>query len=412
MTAWSPEWRVTINGSVLTNITLSDLSIKSGRTSIYEQPTASYANINLINLTQTTIPLDINDPVTVEIKDSSGSFIYLYGGFVSEYSIAINTSGSVTYTQTYSILALGALARLPRQLIDGTLVKEFDGDQIYDVLSQGLFNTWQEVAPTLTWANYDPATTWAQAENNGLGEIDQPGDYELHARAADTTDIYSLAAALASSGLGYIYEDAQGRVCYADSTHRSEYLAANGYVDLDAQQAIARGMVVSTRGQDVRNSITITYKNGQQVSASDTASIALYGLLAQNFQTSLENVADANTQADFYLDLRAYPQTLLESINFELTNPQLDNGDRDALLGTFIGMPINLANLPTNMGSNFQGFVEGWSFQARFNALSISLLMTPIAYSLQAFRWNSVPVSETWNSISPTLTWLEATVVA
>jgi len=412
MTAWSPEWRVKINGSTLTNITLSDLSITSGRTSIYEQPTASYANINLINLTQTTITLDINDPVTIEIKDSSGVFIYLYGGFVSDYSITINNTGSVTYTQTYSILALGALARLPRQLIEGALSKDFDGDQIYAVLEQGLFNTWLEVAPTLTWADYEPTTTWAEAENTGLGEIDRPGDYELHERSASTTDIYSLAASLASSGLGYIYEDAQGRVCYADSTHRSEYLATNGYVDLDAEHAIARGMTVATRGQDVRNSITITYKNGQQVSAEDSASIALYGLLAQNFQTSLENGADATSQANFYLDLRAYPQSLLESINFELTNPDLDSGDRDSLLGTFIGMPINLTNLPINMGSNYQGFVEGWTFQARFNALSLTLLMTPIAYSLQAFRWNSVPVGETWNTISPTLTWLEATVVA
>ncbi len=48
MTAWTPEWRIKVNGSTLTNITLSDLSITSGRTSIYEQATASYCNINLI----------------------------------------------------------------------------------------------------------------------------------------------------------------------------------------------------------------------------------------------------------------------------------------------------------------------------------------------------------------------------
>jgi hypothetical protein len=412
VTAWSPTWRVKINGSTLTNVTLADLSISSGRTSIYEQPTASFANINLINLNLTTIEIDVNDAVTIEIQDSSGDWVFLYGGFVSEYSIQVTNAGSVTYAQVYRILALGALARLPRQLTEGVLSKDFDGDQVYEILSQALFNTWAEVAPTLTWADYDPTTTWNNAENAGLGEIDRPGDYELTDRSAETTDIYSLAASLATSGLGYIYENAQGQVCYADSTHRSEYLATNGYVDLDAGQALGRGLIVSTRGQDVRNSITITYKNGQQVSDDDPASIALYGLLAQNFETSLENGTDATAQAAFYLDLRAYPQSLLESISFELVNDLIDNNDRDALLGIFIGMPVNLTNLPINMGSNYQGFVEGWSFQARYNALNVQIFMSPVAYSLQAFRWNSVPVAETWNTLSPTLTWLEATVVA
>ena len=412
MTAWSPEWRVKINGSTLTNITLANLTITSGRTSIYEQPQASYAVINLIKLDQSSIAIDINDPVTVEIKDSSGSFIYLYGGFVTEFSKIVNRSGSVTYTQTFTILALGALARLPRQLTEGVLSKDEDGDQIYSILEAALFNTWAEVAPTVTWADYDPTVTWANAENVGLGEIDRPGNYELADRSAAVTDIYSLVASLATSGLGYIYEDAQGRICYADSTHRGEYLATNGYVDLDAGQAVASGLTIATRGQDVRNSITITYKNGQTVSDDDPASIALYGLLAQNIETSIEKIADAQSQAAFYLSLRAYPQGLLESITFQLQNPDIDNSDRDALLGVFIGMPINLTNLPINMGSNFQGFVEGWTFQASFNGLSVTLLTSPISYSLDAFRWNNVPASETWNTLDPTLTWLEATVVA
>lgn len=412
MTAWTPVWRVNINGSTLTNITLSNLSITSGRANIYEQARASYANINLINLDQSSIALDINDPVTIEVQDSTGTYVPIFGGFLSDYTKTINQSGSTTYTQVFSILALGALARLPRQLTDGVLNKDFDGDQIYTILSATLFDTWAEVAGSLTWADYDPAITWAEAENSGLGEIDRPGDYELTDRSASTTDVYSLVAALANSGLGYIYEDAQGRISYADSTHRAEYLTANGYVDLDAGQAQAAGITVSARGGDVRNSITITYKNGQEASAEDLDSMSLYGLLAQNISTSLENGADATSQANFYLDLRAYPQAILESISYQLGNTQINDTDRDALLNVFMGMPVNLEGLPINMGSSFQGFVEGWSWSASYNDLSIRLLLTPVAYSLQAFRWNSVPVSETWNSLSNTLIWLDATVVA
>lgn len=412
MTAWSPEWRVRINGSTLTNITLSDLTITSGRKSIYEQATASYANVNLINLDQSSIAIDINDAVTIEVKDSTATFVPIFGGFVSDYTKVINRTGSVTFTQTFSILALGALARLPRQLTDGVLSKDFDGDQIYTILESALFNTWAEVAGALTWADYDPSVTWANAENSGLGEIDRPGDYELTDRSSSRTDVYSLVSALATSGLGYIYEDAQGRIGYADSTHRGTYLATYGYVDLDAQQAQGQGITVATRGGDVRNSITITYKNGQQVTQEEAASIQLYGLLAQNVSTTLENGADATSQAAFYLDLRAYPQGILESITYQLGNDLIDNADRDALIKVFMGMPVNLTGLPINMGSNYQGFVEGWSWQASYNGLAIKLFLTPVAYSLQAFRWNSVPVGESWNTISPTLTWLEATVVA
>jgi hypothetical protein len=42
-------------------------------------------------------------------------------------------------------------------------------------------------------------------------------------------------------GLGYIYENAQGQIFYADSTHRTNYLAANGYVDLNGQPCFGIG---------------------------------------------------------------------------------------------------------------------------------------------------------------------------
>ena len=127
---------------------------------------------------------------------------------------------------------MGALSKLPKTLTEGVLSKDFDGDQIYEILSQALFDTWNEVPAATTWAEYDATTTWENAENSGLGEIDRPGDYELTSRSSNTTDIYSLVSSLANSGLGYLYEDSEGRIGYADSTRRSSYLATNGYVDL------------------------------------------------------------------------------------------------------------------------------------------------------------------------------------
>ncbi len=278
-----------------------------------------------------------------------------------------------------------------------------------------LFDTWGEVPSNLTWATYDPATTWANAENSGLGDIDRPGNYELAARSSSRTDVYSLVSALATSGLGYIYEDAQGRIGYADSTHRTNYLAANGYVDLDANHARGSGLRIETRAGDVRNNLTIKYNatSSAEVSASDAASIASYGELSQIITTTLHNSADATAQANFYLSLRANPFPIFSSITFDLTNPELDNGDRNSLINVFMGMPIALNNLPLNMNSGtFQGFVEGWTFQASYNQLSLTMNLSPLAFSLQAMRWNDVPITETWSSVSPLLDWESATIVA
>jgi hypothetical protein len=78
-----------------------------------------------------------------------------------------------------------------------------------------------------------------------------------------------------------------------------------------------------------------------------------------------------------------------------------------------MGQPLAIVNLPLNMASGaFQGFVEGWTFSASYNQLSLTVLLSPLAYSLQAMRWNDVPITEKWNTVSPTLEWQYATIVA
>ena len=413
MTLWNPDWAVEVNGlGDVTNLVLSDLTITSGRTDIYSQPVAGYCRFTLKNLTQSAIAFDVNDSIVVKIKDSTGTYIPLFGGDVSDIDITVAT-GEPAITQNISVTALGALSKLPKVLTEGVLSKDFDGDQIYEVLQAVLFDQWNEVPAAETWNAYDPIITWENAENSGLGEIDRPGDYELTARSASTTDVYSLVSSLATSGLGYIYEDASGRIGYADSTYRAQYLGANGYAFVDGGWAYASGITTSKRLGDLRNKVTITYKNGQQETAEEAASIEVYGTQAQNIQTSIENGADALSQAEFYLDIRAYPQYQFKSITFPMTNPNIPDASRDQALNIFMGLPLDIENLPLNIADGrYQGFVEGWTWTTRFNALDLTIIVSPVAYSLQAFRWNSVPVTETWNTLSPTLDWNNATIVA
>jgi hypothetical protein len=413
MTVWTPDWALEVNGAGdVTNLVIADLTITSGRSDIYSQPVAGYSRFTVKNLDQSAIVFDVNDSVVIKVKDSTGTYIPIFGGDISDIDVKVRT-GEPAITQDITITALGALSKLPKTLTQGVLTKDFDGDQIFEILSEVLFSQWNEVPAAETWAAYNATTTWENAENAGLGEIDRPGDYELTARSASTTDIYSLVSNLARSGLGYIYEDASGRIGYADSTHRSEYLAANGYAYVDGGWAYAGGIATSKRLGDVRNSVTITYKNNQQESAEETASIAIYGVQAENIVTTLENGADAESQAEFYLDIRAYPQYQFKAITFPMANPNIPNASRDQALNIFMGLPLDIEDLPLNIaGGRYQGFVEGWTWTSRFNALDLTVIVSPVAFSLQAFRWNSVPITEAWNTISPTLDWNNATIVA
>ncbi|CAB4223168.1 hypothetical protein UFOVP1665_15 [uncultured Caudovirales phage] len=404
MTKFTPVWRIRIDGGVYTSTTMAQMSITSGRTDIYSQPVASYAHFQIIDLDSAAFPINVNDTVTVEIQDSTATFIPLWGGFVTDLSVEVVSSGSAGITTAAVITALGSLARLPKALTLGVLAIDLEGVQIETILTDLLINNWSEVAPTLTWANYGPTTTWANAENVGLGEIDA-GQYELDGRSSSETDMYSLCAALATSGFGYLYENSSGQICYADTIHRETYLGAHGYTVLSALDAYGSGIRTATRTGDVRNEISVVWKSGTET-ATDVTSISSFGRLAQTVQTTLNHAVDATDQADRYLNLRAYPRAQFDSITFPLSNPDITDGDRDALLNVFMGQPIQIDDLPLNINSGqFQGFVEGWTFSSSYNSLDLTLMMSPIEFSLIALQWAQVSAAENWNTLSPTLTW-------
>ena len=409
MTLWQPEWRILIDTVDYSSSTLANLNITSGRTSIYEQPVAGYGYIELINFDNNNYPFTVGADILISIKNSAGTYVDLYGGFISDLEISVQSSGSIGYVTTARITALGALSKLARANWELALAKAYDGTQIYKILSDLLLNNWNEVAPALTWANYDPTTTWANAENVGLGEIDTPGQYEMIARSADPVSSYTLASQIAESGLGYLFEDSSGRIGYADALHRQNYLAANGYTTISANQAIGVGLRSVTRSGDVRNYITLNYGNNSTLDRSDAASIAEYGKFAEIFDTNLHDATQAGLVADRRLQLKAYPQAFFDSIEFPLGSPEIDDSDRDALLNVFMGLPLQIENLPANIvDSTFQGYVEGWTFRASYNALSVVINASPIEFSQVTLRWNQVSASEAWNTISPTLTWEDA----
>ena len=411
MTAWTPTYKVLIDGQEITDITLANLTITSGRTDIYAQPVAGYCQLQLMNLNNSSYDFNVGTGLTVEVTNSSGTYVPIFGGYISDFTISVNRAGSIGFTTMATITALGALSKLPKIIDPGVLASDFDGDQIYSLLSQYLLGQWSEVPAAQTWATYNPTETWANAVNIGLGEIDQPGDYEMIARTSSNTDLYSLCAEIANSAFGYLYEDSSGNIGYADSTHRQDYLAANGYTTLDANHANGVGLASTTRAGDLRNFYTLTYgtSGSGSYTAQDTQSQAIYGVYGEDFTSRIKHAADAESLADRYIDLRAFPYAKFQGITFTLGNPEIDDSDRDALINIFMGQPVWIQNLPGNINSgSFQGYVEGWTFRASLNNLSVTFNASPINFSQVTVKWEQVNAAETWNTLSPTLTWIDA----
>ena len=415
MTVFTPEWKLTVAGTDYTNIAISDITHQAGRTDIYSQPSPSYMQITLVALSGQTLPFAINDSFALQVKNSSGTYVNLFGGDITDLTVDVGAFGNVANVVNYTILAMGSLVKLAKEIYNGTISQDEDGNQIYSLLSSVLLGTWNDVPAASTWSGYSATETWANALNLGLGEIDTPGLYTMENRAASPDTIYNIASLIADSAFGYLYEDNEGNIGYADADHRQNYLLTNGYVDLDANHALGSGLSTITRSGDIRNDVYINYGNnfGSQETATSATSIATYGYKSESIQSVLHSAVDAQAVADRYIAQRAFPQPVFQSITFPLTNPEIDNSDRDNLLGVFMGQPLNIQNLPTQIsGGEFEGYVEGWRWSTRFNELFLTINLSPVAFSQVAMRWNTTPVTEAWNTLSNTLTWEYATIVA
>ena len=415
MTIFTPDWKLTVSGTEYTDITISDITHASGRSDIYSQPNPSFIQITLVALSGQTLPFDLNDSLALEVKNTSGTYIPLFGGNITDVTTEVGATGSIATVVNYTLIAMGNLASLAKIITNGILSQDEDGNQIYDLLSSVLLGTWNDVPAASTWSAYSATETWLQAVNLGLGEIDQPGLYVMENRDSSPDTFYNIASNIANSAFGYLYEDNQGNIGYADADHRQTYLLDNGYTEISANHALAQGIRASIRSGDIRNDIYINYGNnfGSQKTATDATSIATYGYKGETIQSLIHSATDAQEIADRYITLRAYPYPTFDSITFPITNPEMDNADRDALLSIFMGQPIHITDLPPQIqNGSFEGYVEGWSWSTGFNELFLTINLSPVNFSQVAMRWNTVPVGEAWNTISATIDWANADIIA
>ena len=406
---WLPEWRITVGTNVYTNVT--GVNVTTGRIDIDRQCQAGYARMDIINSTNALFDIDVTDSLTLELKDSGGTYVPIFGGTVSDFTTSVRSPEEAGFTTIGTILAVGALAKLPKAIYTASVAHNLDGEQIRIILSDLLENQWQEVAPTLTWAAYDSTTTWANAENVGLGEIDA-GLYQMDNLSAADRNTQTLVQQIADSALGTLYEDKQGRVSYADADHRSTYLAANGSTELDGNYASPASVKSILQIGKIRNSEIVRYGNdyGSTYSATDDTSITTYGRYQRTFDSNIRYLADITDIITRDLALRSTPRTQLDQITFRLDNPLMPDALRNDLINLFFGEPVVITNLPFNMFEGyFSGFVEGISMRATPTFVDMTIYVSPTDFSLIAPTWATViPTNTIWSGVNGTLQWTKA----
>lgn len=407
---WLPEWRVTVGDDVYTNVT--SVSYSTGRLDIDRQATAGYCRVEIINTTGADFTINVTEPITLELKDTTGTYITVFGGEVSDFNIGVRSPEETGFITTGTILGIGSLSKLLKAVYNTALAEGLDGAQIAAILGAALNLSWAEVTPTDTWATYPPTVTWANAESY-IGTVDS-GFYTMIALAASaTTKSETLVDQIANSALGQIYEDRYGKVNYDDADHRSNYLATYGFTNLDGSYATPSSIRSTTQTARIRNSLIYKYSTGygSTYSTSDSDSIASYGTFEKSTESNIKNLADITQIGSRELNLRKNPRGSLEAITFRLDNPDMPDAMRNALINIFFGQPVLITNLPSNLlGGQFDGFVEDITLKATPTYVDLTLYVSATDFSLSTTQWETVlPATLAWTGVNAILTWTNAT---
>jgi hypothetical protein len=407
---WLPEWRVTVGDDVYTTVT--SVSFASGRLDIDRQPTAGYCQVQIVNADNSPFTINVTEPILLELKNSSGTYVTVFGGEVSDFNIGVRSPEESGYVTTGTILGVGALAKLTKVVYNTALAEGLDGAQIAEILGAALNLTWAEVTPTVTWDTYPATVTWADAESY-IGTIDTGFYTMINLAASATTKSQTLVDQIATSALGQIYEEKDGDVSYDDADHRSNYLAANGFTNLDGSYATPTSIQSQTQIARIRNSLIYKYAAGyaSTYSTSDSDSIASYGLFEKSAESNIKNLADITDIASRELNLRKNPRGSLGAIRFRLDNPDMPSAMLDSLIGIFFGQPVLITNLPSNLlDGTFDGFVENVALNATPMYVDITLYVSATDFSLSTTQWETIlPASLIWTGVNATLTWTNAT---
>jgi hypothetical protein len=406
---WSPNATVKINGTAVTNYTLEGVQISMGRDDVQQQSSAGFATIDFLNLPYTDV--EIFDTIQVTLDNFTGVDTTIFTGLVTDVSVSVLDAGT-TNTFITQISASGGLSELAAK--EANLVgyaEQKDGDRIVSVITDTFGLKWNELPATQVWTDYT-TETWDSLLGVDISAIDTPGTYDLFSSIAAPEPLNALnyVQIVADSGSGFIYETTSGGIGYQDQDARSDYVSANGFVDISKNFILADGISVTTSRNDIINDVIVVYGAAEDaVQTEELDSISQYGRVTQTVQTFLKNQTDAETLADRLVLLNAYPQPVIQGIQIQIDAPTMTSSLLNSLVGVFFGMPVSVTDFPALLFPNqFFGYVEGWEWDIdRFTA-RLTLNVSDFTFSAVPVAWQDVYAGEIWSTIDPSLQWQDA----
>ena len=385
--------------------TISSISIRSGRNDVTTQPQPGFASISLWTDADTPLTVALSQSVSISIDKGTSGTQEIFAGIISDIDISLAAYGSEGSIAIYSITAVGPLSQLNRHLVGSAgYAKEFDGTRILNILSEAFLQSWSDVSPLVTWNDLPTETTWASYDATNVAlvdsltaNVDVPGNYELISYSSGEDDAYTLTTNAANSGRGVLWEAGNGELHYDAYASRASAIP----LVLTADDILAGGLRTAAQWGEIVNDVNVTYRAGTET-VRDENSIIQYGQLSGTRTTQLHNASDALTQATDFLESRAYPRMYPEQITVPLHSPTVTDATRDALAAVYNGLRVQTSALPAVFGTNFDGFVEGYTWNLTRYTAELALTCSAYSETYLSIIWDQEPPTLTWAGYTPT----------
>jgi hypothetical protein len=378
-----------------------------GRDDVTTQPQPGFASIRLWTDASEPLNVALSQSVSVAINKGTSGTQEIFAGIISDIDISLEQYGSEGSIAIYQITAVGPLSQLNRHLVGAAgYAKEYDGTRILNILSEAFLQSWADLSSTITWNDLPSETTWASYDatnvalvNNLTANVDVPGVYELMAYSDGESDAYTLTTNAANSGRGVLWEGGDGDLHYDDYASRSTAIP----LTLTADDILAAGLRTAAQWGEIVNDVNVTYRAGTE-NARDENSIIQYGQLSGSRTTQLHNSADALSQAQDFLESRAYPRMYPEQITIPLHSPTVSDATRDALAAVYNGLRVDTSALPAVFGTTFDGFVEGYTWNLTRYTADLALTCSAYSETYLSIIWDQIPPTTTWAGYTPSTT--------
>jgi hypothetical protein len=398
---YTPDPAVTIGGVNFTGNTIGQITIRRGRDSVYVEPSASYASVNLISV-GSRLPLQIGKRLTVTLNDSNDNRQTLFSGRISDIDVQVTRASSDV--AGYRLTAVGPLAGANRrQVLAAGRAEELDGERALAAIIGALGATFEEQPLTLSWDDVDG--TWDDFTGAvALDEFDA-GVYQL--TALGTADggysALSIAQEAAASGGGVLYETRFGQVAYADASRRALTFAAGDFAEVPGGVLDLDGMQASSSLSELANRVLVEWDAGV-VQSDIPESIIQFGLFVRKLTTILASETAAQARADEAAQNLSLPVFKADQFRLLLNNVSAGLLDRLVIVEPNDG--VDFVSLPAALGfTRLTAFVEGVEWRIDPFTVELGMFASDERLSVGGVWWGRVTDTLEWGDVDAGLEW-------